>query len=172
MKGVITIEDIMQKILAENQAAKQIIKRAAIVAVIIGGLLTLINQTAVIFGDADPQYTRMVLAFLTPFLVVGSSQFFGIRAASEALSQNTGNQHGFVQTLFSHGIPVRSVVMGLIAGGATAIIATTTNMAARQNINQLHLDLVLPAVVLPIIFGAFAQVLAFRRTIRQSGRLS
>jgi len=58
-------------------------------------------------------------------------------------------------------------VMGLIAGGANTVFAAVANMSAGRHLNQLPLDLILPAVLLPIVFGALAQVLSFRRTVRQ-----
>jgi len=161
------METVMQNIRTENNLVKKVIKRSAIIAMIIGSALTVINQTDAIFGNAEFQFGRMALAFLTPFLVVSVSQVFGISAACKAVSQNTGKHLGFFMTLFSHGILVRSVVMGLIAGGANTAFAVITNMSAGQHLNQWPLDLILPAVFLPVIFGAIAQVFSFRRTVSQ-----
>lgn len=162
------MENTLLSSFTSKHLTKQIIKRAAIVAVIIGGALTLVNQSEAILGDAELQTVRTALAFLTPFLIVAISQVFGIRAAHKALSKGIGNHQGFFQTLFSHGIFLRSVVLGLIAGGATTIITALSNMAAGQSLNQMPLNLILPAMLLPIIFGAMSQVLSFRRTVRQS----
>ena len=151
----------------KNTLTKQMLKRSAIIAVVIGGALTVINQKDAILGEADLQIGRMILAFLTPFIVVAVSQVYGARSAHKAVTENSAINQGFTLTLFSHGILARSSAMGLIAGGANTAFAAIANITAGQNINQLPLNLILPAVLLPVIFGALSQVLSFKRTIRQ-----
>ena len=146
----------------------QIIKRSAIIALIIGSVLSILGQSNVLFGGADIQILPMILAFLTPLTVVAFSQVFGIRAARRALSINYNETPYFVRTLFSHGIPARAVATGLVAGGTNTFIVVIAILLTGQGIDQLPTALILQALTLPIIFGALSQALSFRRTISQS----
>lgn len=146
---------------------RQMLKRSVIVAVVIGSTLTLINQRDAIFGDADLQIGRLVLAFLTPLFVVAISQVFGSRSAHRAILKNSAITLGFTQTMFSHGILARSVVIGLIAGSVNTAFAAILNIMAGQSISQLPLNLILPAILLPVVFGTLSQVLSFQRTVRE-----
>ena len=51
-----------------------VLKRALLLALIIGGMLTLVNQSAALLGDAIFERLPLVLAFVTPFVVITVSQ--------------------------------------------------------------------------------------------------
>lgn len=148
--------------------ALQIIKRATILAIIIGSALTLINQFDALFGSARLQKLPLILVYLTPFIVVGVSQVFGIREARKALLLNAYIPQGFIATILSHHILIRAVILGLAVGGTNTIIVATTNFTAGHGFDQLPTSLILQALTLPIIFGALSQALSFRRTVSQS----
>ena len=149
----------------------QVFIRAAIAAIIIGSTLVLINQSEALFGQSQLQLLPMSLAYITPFVVVSLSQVFGARAAQKLLmrpSELLRLQQGFLQTVMSHGIILRSIIMGIVAGSLNTAIVAAVNLSAGKGLDQLPFPLILQALSLPIIFGALSQALSFRRTIKQS----
>lgn len=74
----------MQNSLTNHNLVLQIIKRAAILAIVIGSALTLINQFDAIFGSSKLQKIPVVLVHVTSVLVVGLSQVFGEQEARKA----------------------------------------------------------------------------------------
>jgi hypothetical protein len=150
--------------------AGQVLKRAALVAAILGTVLTLVNQPEAIFGTAKVRWLPLVLVYLTPFLVVSASQILGIRQAREVSRRITEFREGFAATMFSHGIPARAVALGLLAGGINTTIVAADILAAGRGLDQLPTALIAQALTLPILFGALSQTLSFRRTIRLACR--
>ncbi len=55
--------------------------RSAIVAVVIGSVLTLINQSGWVMGSDPLQLLPFILVFVTPFVVVTISQVAAVRRA-------------------------------------------------------------------------------------------
>jgi len=141
---------------------RQVFVRAAMLAIIIGSVLTLLNQPHAVFGREKFQWLPLTLSYLTPFLVVGISQILGARAAR----REAGINESFAYTLFSHGIVARAIALGLVAGLANITIFTVAGLAAGQSLDQLPAELILQAITLPIIFGALSQAIAYRRTVR------
>lgn len=62
---------------------KAVFHRAAIVAVILGTGLTVVNQSDAVLGSADLQWLPLFLVYLTPFVVVSASQVMGLQAAAK-----------------------------------------------------------------------------------------
>lgn len=150
--------------------SKQILARAAIVAVLLGSALTLLNQSDAIFGDADIRWLSMILLYLTPFLVVGVSQVLGIREARAAPIWATEPHESFFTTVFSHGIPRRAVALGLAAGSINTAIVATDILLAGGSLDQLPVALVVQALTLPAVFGALSQALSFRRAVGRAAQ--
>jgi hypothetical protein len=146
--------------------AKQVLTRAAIVAVILGTILTLLNQPNAIFGTAEIQWLPLTLVYLTPFLVVSVSQILGTRQARKAPAWVMELREGFAATLVSHGIPARAIALGLAAGSINTAIVVTDGLAAGRGLDQVPVALIAQALILPVIFGALSQTLSFRRAIR------
>jgi hypothetical protein len=146
--------------------SKQVLGRAAIVAIIIGSILTLLNQPDAIFGTAKIHWLALTLVYLTPFIVVSASQVFGIRAAREFATRITVFSESFVETLFSHGIPTRAIAMGLAAGSINTAITITDNLLSGRDLDTLPVALIAQALTLPAVFGVLSQTLSFRREIR------
>ena len=144
---------------------RQILRRAVIIAGVLGSALTLINQPGAIFGASELKLLPLVLVYLTPFLVVAVSQGLGIRAARSLSTRLMEFREPFLQTLISHGIPKRAIQLGLSIGCTNAFIVTSATLLAGQTLDQLPVSLILQALTLPILFGALSQVLAFRRAI-------
>ena len=145
---------------------KTTFSRAAIIAIIIGSSLTLMNQTDAVFGNAKFEIVPLALVFLTPFLVVSVSQIFGIREARKLTAHETLG--GFLGTLFIHGIPIRAITLGLTIGVTNIIIVAVANSV--QSFDQLPLALMIQGLTLPILFGAISQNLSFRRAVAQIAR--
>jgi hypothetical protein len=111
----------------------------------------------------------LVLVYLTPFIVVAISQMLGIRAAHQASACIAAHRENFGTTLVSHGIPRRALGLGLVIGGVNAAIATADGMLAGQDLNQLPVATMLQALILPILFGALSQTIAFRGAMQTQG---
>ncbi len=143
-----------------------VLRRAALVALILGSVLTLANQSGAVFGPEDIQLLPLLLVTLTPFVVVTISQLLGAR---QAAADNAGSRGSavetFTSTAFSHGIPARAGLMGLAAAGVNATIVAIAALLEHGGLGQLPLPLLGQALVLPALFGVLSQAIAYRRVI-------
>ena len=70
-----------------------ILRRAVLVALVTGGILTLANQSAAVFGDEELEYLPLALVFMTPCALrglptsKGTAWLYGERAV-EAMRQH------------------------------------------------------------------------------------
>ena len=144
---------------------KVIFIRAAIVAIIIGSILTVINQYEWIVGSRSLQLLPLILVFLLPFAVVTVAQLAGVRQASIDAVANSAivSSEGFVATMVSHGIPARAVVIGLVFGSLNAIIVLTNAFLRSGDLVAVPLVPLAQAYLLPFLFGALAQTVSYRR---------
>ncbi|MFP6759491.1 MAG: hypothetical protein VCC99_14950, partial [Alphaproteobacteria bacterium] len=60
---------------------RTVVVRAGIVALVLGGMLTLVNQSGALFGAERLQVLALVQVLVTPFLVVMVAQLLDIRQA-------------------------------------------------------------------------------------------
>ena len=144
----------------------QILRRAAIIALLLGSVLTLANQSGAIFGDGHIQYLPLGLVYLTPFVVVTISQSLGIRQAlSEAGSVDMADRSGtgVVATALSHGIPQRALLVGVIVGCVNTAIVALVAFIGREGLAGLPIAPIGQAFILPMLFGLISQALAYRR---------
>ena len=162
------MDRVMQKAERPASRLKQVLIRAAVVAVVLGSALALLNQWSAIFGAAEIQWLRLTLVYLTPFLVVSLSQTLGLREARKASVRMTGLGESFFATLTSHGIPARAFTLGLAAGAINTAIVASAALIAGDGLDRLPLALIAQALTLPILFGALSQAMSFRRAIRQA----
>jgi hypothetical protein len=162
------MDHVMQGAANSASQLKQVITRSAIVAVILGSTLALVNQSDAIFGAAEIRWLPLALAYLTPFLVVSVSQSFGIREARKTLAWMTELRESFLETLISRGIPARAFALGLAAGAINTAIVASAALIAGDGLDRLPLALIAQALTLPILFGALSQAMSFRRAIRQA----
>ncbi len=142
--------------------------RAVLAALVIGSVLTLANQSTAIFGAEAFKIPPLVLAYLTPFAVVAISQMLGIRRAMMDALQNDGHRWGgepVLATAFAHGIPLRVVLVGILAGSANAAIVVTIALLEGAGLNSLPVAVLVQAYTLPILFGLLSQTIAYRRAI-------
>lgn len=146
---------------------RAILKRSAILALIIGTVLTFANQWNAIFGIDQFKILSMVLVFQTPFLVISISQVLGGR---QALCENTATSvasvdENLIRTMVSHGIPLRAVLVGLLIGGFNTLIVITANMMATGEPGPLPSLLLAQAFTFPTVFGFLSQALSYRRQL-------
>ena len=145
-----------------------IIRRSAIVAVVIGIILTLANQTAAVLGRQPFQFLPLVLNFVIPFIVVAISQFLGIKKALSDMKQSDkfGTQaEGFIVAAFSHGIPLRALIVSLIIGSTNSGIIISVTLMENGNLANLPFAVMAQAYILPALFGILSQTITYRRTL-------
>ncbi len=150
-----------------------VIGRAGIVALILGSVLTLANQPGAIFGGVSVQVLPLILVYLTPFVVVTVSQLLGIRLA--LLDAGRGQapvfpRGAFLATALSRGIPLRSLLLGLIVGTVNTSIVISAALMDGGKLADLPAALIGQAFVLPVLFGLVSQTISYRRAALVTGR--
>ena len=141
-----------------------ILRRAAIIALIIGAGLTAFNQRAALLDPVTFDWLSMTLSFVTPFLVVIVSQVLGIRAfRRESGGAAAQRPESFWETLAGHGIALRALVMALVVGTAlTAIMMLLVGLDGGPA-GQVPPAQIAQVYSLPLVFGAVSQALSYRR---------
>jgi hypothetical protein len=155
--------------------SRAVLLRSGIIAVVIGSVLTLINQSGWIEGDDPLQLLPFILVFVTPFVVVAISQVAAERRAfiDAARHETPTSSEGFIGTMISHGIPARALAIGLIIGSINAIIT----LAGALYSGDLAAVPVVPlgqAYALPLLFGVLSQAISYRRVenlVRNAGSI-
>ncbi len=151
----------------------EVIRRAGIVALILGSVLTLANQSGAIFGGDSVQVLPLVLVYLTPFVVVTVSQVLGIRRALQDVGQGRASaspRDAFLATALSRGIPLRSLLLGSIVGTVNTSIVLSATLMDGGNLADLPTALIGQAFVLPMLFGLVSQAISYRRAALVIGR--
>ena len=144
-----------------------ILKRSFVLALGIASLLTLVNQNAAVLGQQNFRVLALVLAFLTPFIVILLSQ---LGATHQVMNdqrhkkQNTATQ-SLVQTMGKHNIPKRALIIALCAGSITTVVFLSERLWLAGELNQLPLPQIAQSYALPFIFGLFSQAMAYRRGV-------
>jgi hypothetical protein len=146
-----------------------VFRRAALVAAFLGSVLTLSNQPSAVFGFEDLQLLPLILVYLTPFIVVVTSQVLGVRPAMADTWHGTNNypaKETLLGTAFSHCIPARAVLLGLVVGSVNAAIVMGAGLLQHGNLGAVPLALLGQAYSLPVLFGMLSQAIAYRRVAR------
>ena len=149
-----------------------ILRRAVLVALVTGGILTLANQSAAVFGSEEFEYLPLALVFMTPFVVVAISQMLGVRRALMDARQNGGHRLGeetVLATALAHGIPLRAFVVGMLVGSINASIVITIAVLEGASVNSLPVALLAQAYALAVLFGLLSQTIAYRRAVTLLG---
>jgi hypothetical protein len=150
-----------------------VIRRAGIVALILGSVLTLANQSGAVFGADTVQVLPLVLVYLTPFVVVTVSQVLGIRRALLDVRRGRASESprgAFLATAISHGIPLRALLLGLIIGTVNTSIVVSAALMDGGDLADLPIALIGQAFVLPMLFGLVSQAISYRRSALVIGR--
>lgn len=139
--------------------------RSAILAGVIGSVLTLINQSGWIFGKDSLQLLPLILAFITPFIVVTLSQVVAERRAySDMFTKPLPSRpKGFLATTISHGIPLRAVAIGLLLGSVNATLIIVHNLVLTSDSFPIPVALLTQSYSLPILFGILSQTITYKR---------
>jgi hypothetical protein len=145
---------------------RPIVLRSAIVAVVLGSVLTLINQPGWVSGNEPLQLLPFILVFLTPFAVVMVAQIAGVRQAHiESAAQGmSASPEGLIRTITSHGIPARAVVIGAVFGSLNAILSVADEYSRSGDLAALEIAPLGQAYVLPLVFGLVSQAISYRRS--------
>ncbi len=140
--------------------------RAAIIAVMIGSVLTLINQSGWVAGSEPLQLLPLIMVFLTPFAVVTIAQLAGVRQAHVDSVRHgaSARPEGFIATTVSHGIPARAVAIGLVFGSLNAVIALADALFRSGDVTAVSVAPLGQAYALPLLFGVLSQAISYRRS--------
>lgn len=147
-----------------------ILGRAAVVALVLGSILTLSGQAEAIFGVEELRLLPLVTAYVTPFVVVTAYQLLGIQRAVSDVRQGARvafAAEGILTTAFTHGIPSRAFRIGLLAGGVSTLIVIAASLVETGNLSAVSWALSGQAFVLPVFFGVLSQAIAYRSASRQ-----
>ena len=136
--------------------------RAGIVALILGSMLTIINQFGALFGDDTIALLPLVLVYVTPFAVVTLSQLLGMR---RALRDARRGQEAvrFITTALSRGLLRSALALGLLIGSVNTSIVAAAAYAEHGHLETLPAALIAQAFVLPVVFGVLSQAISYRR---------
>ena len=150
------------------QLKGSVLRRSAILALIIGSTLTWINQFDALFGSDTIQVLPLLLAYVTPFAVIAISQLAGIRQArrdarKELIPRTTEN---LVATAFLDGIPARAVTIGLTIGTINAAIILSGALVSTGDIGAAPALLLVQVYTLPVLFGFLSQAVSYQRAAR------
>ena len=142
-----------------------ILIRATIVAVVIGSVLTFINQRGWFAGSESLQLLPFILVFLIPFAVVTVAQVAGIRQAHlDSVNPDAlASPDRAITTMASHGIPARAVLIGLVFGSVNAIFSVANEFLRSGDLAALEVAPLGQAYVLPLVFGLLSQTISYRR---------
>jgi len=149
-----------------SQLNNGVFARSMILALIIGSVLTLVNQFNALFGSYSLDILPLILVYITPFIVITISQFTGIRQAWTDGKEGyiPMIQEHFVSTALSHRIPTRAVTIGLIIGVINSIIILIVLFLGTGAIGSAPIAFLGQTFALPILFGFLSQSIAYRRT--------
>ena len=136
-----------------------------IVAVVIGSLLTLINQTGWVVGRDPLQLLPLILVFLLPFAVVTIAQIAGVHRAhiDSARHGTPTSPESFLTTAVSHWIPARAVVIGLFIGSLNATLVLADAYLRAGDLAAVPVAPLGQAYALPLLFGILSQAISYRR---------
>jgi len=154
------IPRVWVKYLDEN-----VLKRATVLALIIGFLLTVTNQPDAIFGTGSFIVLQLILAFVTPFIVITLSQLGALHQANidEIEGVKGSKLETFTTSISSHNIPARALIISMIVGGISSLIILTNTVLSTGGLDNTPWPQLVQSYVLPFVFGAMSQALTYRR---------
>jgi len=139
-----------------------VLARAFAVALILGSILTAINQPGIFSGTSTLDLLPFVLVYITPFVVVMLSQILGIRQALRDCKL-LPNGERFLTTMVTHGIPLKAVLTGLLVGTINTLITVSAALIDIGSLSDVPVPLLAQAYSLPILFGLLSQAISYRR---------
>lgn len=143
-----------------------ILKRSFLLALIIGGLLTLVNQYSALFSGDSLKVLPLVQVFLTPFGVITLSQLGATQQAKlDAGQTQVESLSGILSIMGSHNIPLRAALIAFVAVGINSVIAITNTSQTFASLMVSSWPLLAQSFVVPLFFGAFSQAMTYRRCL-------
>lgn len=139
--------------------------RAAIIALIVGTLLTIINQPNAVFGPSELHWVPFVLMYLTPFVVVSVSHVLGQQAASRIDGRYGERHERFLMTLMSHGVARRAIALGGLIGLFNITLVLAIGGSDGGQSSPRSINLLFQTILLPVVIGTLSQSLSFRRAV-------
>lgn len=139
-----------------------VLVRAFAVALILGSILTAINQPEAVFGTLTLDLLPLTLVYITPFAVVTLSQILGIRQALRE-GKPLPDGENFLATMVAHGIPPKAVLTGLLAGTLNTSITLFVALIGTGSLADVPIPLLVQAYCLPVLFGLLSQAISYRR---------
>ena len=152
--------------------SRTLLFRSAIIAFVIGTVLTLITQFEWVLGSEPIQLLPFFLAFATPFFVIAISQVAGERQAyGDTTNLNSpAAAEAFFTTAFTHGIPARALAIGLSIGTVDAVIILAATVVRPGGLSEVSISLLGQVYLLPLLFGVLSQTIAYKRAVGISQR--
>jgi hypothetical protein len=147
-----------------------IFARAFVVALILGSILTAINQPGAILGAASLDLLPFTLVYITPFVVVTASQILGIRQALRD-GRPLPDGEDFLATVWAHGIPSKALLTGLLVGTVNTAITVAAALFETGSLADIPLPLLFQAYTLPVLFGLLSQTISYRRAAARFAEL-
>jgi hypothetical protein len=144
--------------------------RALAVALILGTILTAINQPGIFSGASRLDLLPFALVYITPFAVVTLSQILGIRQALQDGGQPPDGER-FLATMVAHGIPVKAVLTGLLVGTVNTSITVSAALIGTGSLSDVPVPLLVQAYSLPVLFGLLSQTISYRRAAARIGEI-
>jgi len=142
-----------------------IFRRSMIVAVVIGSILTLINQFGWVVGNDPLQLLPLILVFLLPFALVTIAQISGAHRAHLDFVRHgmSTRPESFLTTAVSHGIPARAATISLFIGSLNVIITLSGTFFRSGDVMAVSIAPLAQAYALPLLFGILSQAISYRR---------
>lgn len=148
---------------------KDVFKRSLVLALIIGCMLTLGNQSVAVFSSGELLKLQLILAFITPFAVITLSQLGAMHQADIDRAKGlafTKTEH-FTVSVFKHNIPFRALMISMVVGGVSSVIILTNTVIRTGGLENTPWHQLVQSYVLPFIFGTLSQTLTYRRNLAQ-----
>ena len=139
-----------------------ILARALAVALILGSILTAINQPGIFSGASRLDLLPFALVYITPFAVVTLSQILGIRQALRDGMPTPDGERCFA-TMVAHGLPARAALTGLLMGTINTSITVSAALIGTGSLTDIPVPLLVQAYSLPVLFGLLSQAISYRR---------
>ncbi len=140
-----------------------VLRRSFVIALVIGAVLVLFNQRGAVFGPAAFNIPGIVLAFVTPFVVISISQALGARAYFTEWRGEGRRPEAFWTTVRSHGIPSRAALVAPLVGVVVSALMAGLAWLEAGNPLAVPASQVAQVFVLPFAFGLVSQAVAYRR---------
>lgn len=155
-------------VLGTQNLSHAVLIRSVLLALIIGSILTYVNQFSAVLGTSVFNKLQLLLAYLTPFIVILLSQVLAIKQAEIHKTQNKvlSVSRQLKTRKLAENIFVRALLISIFVGSVNSAIVVTTQYHYSK-IDSLPWFLLIQSYVLPLVFGALSQAMAYRRCIRK-----